>query len=125
MLMRFSSIALLAFAVAACNTMGQLTVKNYKAKSGQTVMAGQAEPKAEYNCHKVTQEKAEWGLGGTMDRVAAQERVTAAAVEAAPGKGANYAQIMPPAQIGVGSVNVNAFSSAQVAYYKCASLAKQ
>jgi hypothetical protein len=50
------------------------------------------------------------------------ERVTAEAVDAAPGKGANYAYIKAPAQVGVGAVKVNAFSDAQVSYYKCASL---
>jgi hypothetical protein len=57
-----------------------------------------------------------------MDKVGATERVTALAVDNAPGKGANYAYIMAPAQIGIGAVNVNAFSDAQVAYYKCNNL---
>lgn len=111
-----------AFALAACSTVGQLTVKDYKATSGQRVMAGQAEPKAEYKCHKVAQEKRDWGLSGTMDRVAASERVTSVAVDTAPGKGANYAYIMAPAKISIGNLNVNAFSDAQVAYYQCGSL---
>jgi hypothetical protein len=57
-----------------------------------------------------------------MDRVGATQRVTTAAVEAAPGKGANYAYVMPPAEAGIGSLNLNAFSDAQVAYYKCSQL---
>src|SRR3979411_2049751 len=87
-------------ALAACQTMGGLTVKDYTAKSGQRVMAGQAEPKAEYSWPKLAQEKQDWGLKGTMDKVGATERVTALAVDNAPGKGANYAYIMAPAQIG-------------------------
>jgi len=116
------SIIALGAALAACQTMGGLTVKDYTAKSGQRVMAGQAEPKAEYNCQKLAQEKQDWGLKGNMDKVGATERVTATAVENAPGKGANYAYIMAPAQMGIGAVNVNAFSDAQVAYYKCNNL---
>jgi hypothetical protein len=102
--------------------MGGLTVKDYTAKSGQRVMAGQAEPKADYGCQKLSQEKQNWGVSGTMDKAAAMERVTAVAVDSAPGKGANYAYVIAPASIGIGSVNVNAFSDAQVAYYKCGSL---
>ena len=111
-----------AAALAACQTMGGLTVKDYTAKSGQRVMAGQAEPKAEYTCAKLSQERKEWGMKGNMDKVGATQRVTAEAVDAAPAKGANYAYIMPPAEVGVGGFNVKAFSDAQVAYYKCASL---
>jgi hypothetical protein len=111
-----------ATALAACQTMGGLTVKDYTAKSGQRVMAGQAEPKSEYACQKVAQEKQEWGIKGNMDKVGAMERVTTTAVDTAPSKGANYAYIMAPGQMGIGAVNVNAFSDAQVAYYKCTSL---
>jgi hypothetical protein len=116
-------LAVLAAAtLAACQTMGGLTVKDYTAKSGQRVMAGQAEPKSEYNCAKLALEREPWGMKGNMDKVGATQRVTATAVEAAPAKGANYAYIMPPAEVGVGGFNVKAFSDAQVAYYKCASL---
>ena len=83
--MKRTTIALLAScALAACSTMGQLTVKDYQAKSGQRVMAGQAEPKADYKCAKVAQERHDWGMKGNMDKSGAMERVTAAAVEAAP-----------------------------------------
>lgn len=116
------AVLALAAALAACQTMGGLTVKNYTAKAGQRVMAGQAEPKSEYSCAQVGQARHDWGIKGNMNTVGAIERVTAEAVEAAPGKGANYAYIKAPAQIGVGAVNVNAFSDAQVAYYKCNSL---
>jgi hypothetical protein len=102
--------------------MGGLTVKNYTAKSGQRVMAGQAEPKAEYGCAKVAQERHEWGMKGNMDKVGAMERVTSAAVDAAPAKGANYAYIIAPGEASIGGFNVNAFKDAQVAYYKCTSL---
>jgi hypothetical protein len=120
----YQHIATLSFAaaLAACQAIGGLTVKDYTANSGQRVMAGQAEPKSEYDCAKVAQEKEPWGIKGNMDKVGAMERVTATAVDNAPGKGANYAYIMAPAEIGIGAVNVNAFSAAQVAYYKCASL---
>jgi hypothetical protein len=111
-----------AAALAACQTMGGLTVKDYTAKSGQRVMAGQAEPKSEYACQKVAQEKHEWGIKGNMDKVGAMERVTSAAVDTAPSKGANYAYIMAPGQASIGAINVNAFSDAQVTYYKCTSL---
>jgi hypothetical protein len=117
-----AAVALLASALAACSAVGQFTVKDYQAKSGQRVMAGQAEPKAEYSCQKLAQEKQDWGLKGNMDRVAATERVTSVAVDTAPQKGANYAYIISPAQIGIGNLNVNAFSDAQVAYYRCAKL---
>jgi hypothetical protein len=119
---RMIAIGAVAAALAACQTMGGLTVKDYTAKSGQRVMAGQAEPKAEYACAKVAQERAEWGIKGNMDKVGAMERVTSAAVDAAPAKGANYAYIMAPGEASIGGFNVNAFKDAQVAYYKCASL---
>ena len=117
---RFAFIAVLA--LAGCSTIGQLTVKNYTAKSGQRVMAGQAEPKAEYRCDHLAQERHDWGMKGTMDRVATQERVTAAAVESAAARGANYAHIMPPSDTSIGGININAFKDAQAVYYKCASL---
>ncbi|HZS67616.1 MAG TPA: hypothetical protein VFA72_10915 [Burkholderiales bacterium] len=119
---RMIAIGAVAAALAACQTMGGLTVKDYTAKSGQRVRAGQAEPKAEYACAKVAQERAEWGIKGNMDKVGAMERVTSAAVDAAPAKGANYAYIMAPGEASIGGFNVNAFKDAQVAYYKCASL---
>jgi len=120
----YKRIATLSFAaaLAACQTMGGLTVKDYTAKSGQRVMAGQAEPKAEYSCAKVAQERHEWGIKGNMDKVGAMERVTSAAVDAAPARGANYAYIMAPGQASIGAINVNAWSDAQVAYYKCTGL---
>jgi len=111
-----------AAALAACQTMGGLTVKDYTAKSGQRVMAGQAEPKAEYACAKVAQDRHEWGIKGNMDKVGAMQRVTSEAVDAAPGKGANYAYIIAPGEASIGAFNVNAFKDAQVAYYKCTSL---
>lgn len=116
------AIGAVAAALAACQTMGGLTVKDYTAKSGQRVMAGQAEPKAEYACAKVAQERHEWGMKGNMDKAGAMQRVTSAAVDAAPAKGANYAYIMAPGEASIGGFNVNAFKDAQVAYYKCTSL---
>jgi len=108
--------------LAGCQTIGGLTVKDYTSKSGSRVVAGQAEPKPEYKCEKLAQEKYDWGLKGNMDKVGATQRVTAAAVDAAPAKGANYAYVMTPAEFGVGAINVNAFSDAQVAFYRCADL---
>jgi hypothetical protein len=122
MMTRVLCAAAAGLCLAACSTIGQLTVKNYSAKSGERVMAGQAEPKPDYRCEKVAQERHDWGVKGTMNRVATQERVTAAAVESAAARGANYAHIMPPSETTIGGINVNAFKDAQVAYYKCASL---
>jgi hypothetical protein len=102
--------------------MGGLTVKDYTAKSGERVVAGQAEPKPDYSCQKLAQEKQDWGISGNMNKVAAMERVTRVAVDTAPSKGANYAYIMAPAEWGVGSLNLNAFSDARVAYYRCSNL---
>jgi hypothetical protein len=109
-------------ALTACSAVGQLTVKDYRSASGERVMVGQAEPKGEYNCQQLAQDKQEWGFKGNMDRAGAMQRVTSAAVDAAPGKGANYAYIMAPAEKSIGGFNVNAWSDAEVAYYKCASL---
>jgi hypothetical protein len=116
------TIVVLAGMLSACSTIGQLTVKDYQAKSGQRVMAGQAEPKADYQCQKLAQERHDWGMKGNLDKSGATQRVTAAAVEAAPGRGANYAHVMPPSDTSIGGVNINAFKDAQVVYYKCASL---
>ena len=115
-------IALIAFSFAACSAIGQLTVQDYKAASGERVMAGQAEPKAEYKCEQLSQVSQDWGLKGNLDRAAAIQRVTATAVDTAPSKGANYAYIIAPSEKSIGGFNVNAFSDAQVAYYKCANL---
>jgi len=112
----------IAAVMAACSTIGQLTVKDYRAKSGERVMAGQGEPKSDYKCEKLSEDKQDWGLKGNMNRAAAMERVTSAAVESAPAKGANYAYIIAPSEVDVGIVNVNAFRDAKVAYYKCANL---
>lgn len=119
---RLAVLAAAALGVAGCQTMGALTVKDYTSKSGSRVVAGQAAPKEEYKCQKVSEGKYDWGLKGNLDKAAAAQRVTAAAVEDAPAKGANYAYVMTPAQIGVGAINVNAFSDAQVAFYRCAGL---
>lgn len=122
MSMKYASVAVLAAAVVGCSAVGQLTVKDYEAKSGARVMAGQAEPKAEYRCDKLAQERQDWGIKGNMDKAGAMQRVTAAAVEAAPGRGANYAHVIAPGEASIGGLNVNAFKDAQVVYYKCTSL---
>ncbi|MBW3568024.1 MAG: hypothetical protein KY410_08740 [Proteobacteria bacterium] len=119
---RIIVIASLLLAVAGCSAIGRLTVKDYTAKSGERVMAGQAEPKDEYNCRKLSQEEQDWGLSGNMDKAAAMERVTSVAVETAPKKGANYAYIIAPSETSILGFNVNAFSDAEVAYYQCANL---
>lgn len=122
---RLLPIALLALSLAGCSAVGQLTVKDYQAKSGQRVMAGQAEPKSEYQCEKLAQEKQDWGFKGNLDRAGAIERVTSAAVDTAPTKGANYVYVMAPSEKSIGGFNVNAFDDAQVAYFKCSSLPAQ
>jgi hypothetical protein len=115
-------ICSMAMGIAGCSAMGQLTVKDYKAKSGERVLAGQAEPKAEYRCDKLSEEPQPWGLAGNMNRAGATEKITAAAVDSAPSKGANYVYIVTPGEAKVGGFNVNAFKDAQAAYYKCANL---
>lgn len=117
---RFASIAAVA-ALAACQSTGELAVKSYAATSGESVVAGEATPKSEYGCQKLATEKQVWGAG-VRDRVAAEERITQAAVDAAPSKGANYVNVMPPVPTSLGSINVNAFADARVEYYRCANL---
>jgi len=119
---RILVIAPLIVTLAACSALGRLTVKDYTAKSGERVMAGQAEPKDEYNCRKLSQEDQDWGLSGNMNKAAAMERITAVAVDTAPGKGANYAYVIAPSEVGILGFNVNAFSDAEVAYYNCSNL---
>lgn len=112
--------------LAGCSSieqsMGRLTVKDYTASNGQRVMAGQAEPKDNYNCTKLAEEKEDYGLSGNMDRAAAIERITKVAVDTAPSKRANYAYVIIPSEKSVMGFNVNAFSDAQVAYYNCSNL---
>lgn len=120
-------IVLLALAVSGCasveNAVGRkFTVKDYRAATGERVMAGQAEPRDEYDCRKLGEEKRDWGLSGNMDRAAATERVTRVAVDAAPAKGANYVDIMTPSEARLMGFNLHAFSDARVAYYRCANL---
>ncbi|HKI63496.1 MAG TPA: hypothetical protein VKA16_02600 [Burkholderiales bacterium] len=120
-------VVVLALAVSGCssveNAMGRrFTVKDYSAASGERVMAGQAEPREEYGCRKVAEEKRDWGLSGNMTRPTATERVTRVAVDAAPAKGANYANIMIPSEARLMGFNLHAFSDARVAYYRCANL---
>lgn len=123
---QLTAIVLAALAVAGCSSiaqsMGQLTVKNYTAKTGQRVMAGQAEPKDDYVCSKISQEKQDFGLAGNMDKAAATEKITQVAVDTAPSKGANYAYVIIPSDTSIMGFNVNAFKDAQVAYYNCKSL---
>lgn len=113
-------------AAAGCSSIqeavGGLTVKDYTAKTGQRVMAGQAEPKSDYGCTKVAQESQDFGLSGNMDKAAATEKITQVAVDTAPSKSANYAYVIIPSDTSVMGFNVNAFKDAQVAYYKCSSL---
>ncbi|GFE83586.1 hypothetical protein GCM10011487_55860 [Steroidobacter agaridevorans] len=116
------AIGFVAISLAACSAVGQLTVKDYQASSGERVLAGQAEPNSEYRCQKLGQEQQAWGLKGNLDRAAATARVTQVAVDAAPSKGANYVHVMLPSEKSIGGFNVNAFSDAQVAYFKCSNL---
>lgn len=111
-----------ATSLAACNTIGQMTVRDYRAASGERVMAGQAEPKDDYRCSKVAEGAQDWGFKGNLDRASATQRITQAAVDAAPSKGANYVHVMTPSESSIGGFNVNAFADAKAAYYKCADL---
>lgn len=116
---------LAAMLVAGCSTVGRITVKDYQAKTGERVMAGQAEPDSDYACTQVAKEGADrnWGLkAGLFNQADAIQRITAAAVDAAPAKGANYAYVIVPSEFGPAGMNVNAFRDVYVAYYKCASL---
>lgn len=122
MLKQISIIVPVALSLTACSAIGRLTVKDYTAASGERVMAGQAEPKSEYDCRKLAQEEQDWGLSGNMDKATAMERVTRVAVDTAPGKGANYAYIIAPSETSIMGFNVNAFSDAEVAYYRCENL---
>ncbi|HEX6927771.1 MAG TPA: hypothetical protein VF267_00880 [Gammaproteobacteria bacterium] len=122
MLKRVVIMAALAFALVACSAIGRLTVKDYTADTGERVMAGQAEPKDEYDCRKIAQEEQDWGLSGNMNKAAAMERITEVAVNTAPEKGANYVFVIAPAETSILGFNVNAFSDAEVAYYQCANL---
>jgi hypothetical protein len=118
----WTMIPLAAMLLAGCSAMGGLTVKDYTAASGQRVMAGQAEPKSEYQCQKLSEESHDWGMKESMNKAGAIEQLTQAAVQAAPGKGANYAYLHLPGEANVGALNVNAFNDPEVIYYKCASL---
>jgi len=118
---RYASMIPLAALLVGCNTMGRITVKDYTA-AGQRVMAGQAEPKAEYGCRKLVAEEHDWGMKESVNKAAAIEQLTQAAVQAAPSKGANYAYLHLPGEATVGIVNVNAFNDPEVIYYACANL---
>lgn len=118
----YISFVPLAALLVGCNTMGRITVKDYTAASGQRVMAGQAEPKSEYQCQKLVEEEHDWGVKESLNKPAAIEQLTQAAVQVAPGKGANYAYLHLPGEATVGIVNVNALNDPEVVYYKCASL---
>src|SRR5690349_15274861 len=110
MLKAYWSMIPLVALLAGCNTMGRITVKDYAAPSGQRVMAGQAEPKTEYRCRKLVEETHDWGMKESMNKAAAIEKLTQAAVAAAPGKGANYAYLHLPGEASVGALNVNALN---------------
>lgn len=119
---RMAVVCSIAIVSAGCSTVGTLTVKSYTASSGERIMAGQAAPEASYACERLSQEARPWGLAANMNRAHATEDLTAAAVDSAPAKGANYVYVMVPGQASVGGFNVNAFKDAKVAYYKCANL---
>lgn len=119
------AVIIVSGAIAACSTIGRITVKDYRAESGERVMAGQAEPKSAYDCRQVSKESASsnWGLkAGLFNKAEAIERITVAAVNAAPAKGANYAHVIFPSEFGPPGVNVNAFRDVYVAHYNCENL---
>jgi hypothetical protein len=119
---RVVAVCAMAIAMGVCSTVGRFTVKDYTSKSGDRVLAGQAVPKAEYQCEQLAQDSAPWGVAGNMNRAGATEKLTATAVDSAPSKGANYVYVMIPGTASIGGFNVNAFKDAKVAYYKCANL---
>jgi hypothetical protein len=121
-LWEYGSVIPLAALLVGCNTMGRITMKDYTSASGQRVMAGQAEPKSEYQCQQLVEEEHDWGVKESLNKAAAIEQLTQAAVQAAPAKGANYAYLHLPGEATVGIVNVNALNDPEVVYYKCASL---
>ena len=49
---RIVAVCAMAIAMGGCATVGRLTVKDYTSKSGDRVLAGQAAPKAEYQCEQ-------------------------------------------------------------------------
>lgn len=112
----------LLLTVTGCNTIGQLGVRDYASPTGERVMAGLVAPKTEYNCNMLVQEPEQWGFSATVDKAASIQKVTKSAVDKAPAKSANYAHVMIPSESRVMGWDVNAFKSAQVAYYKCENL---
>lgn len=120
--MKKTSILILAVLVTGCSAIAGLTVRDYTASNGQHVMIGQAEPDSDYQCTQVAKETEKWGLTGNMDKAAAVERMREVALEQMPPKNANYAYLMVPAETSIMGFNVNAFSDAEVAYYRCAAL---
>lgn len=107
---------------SGCATLGQLTVRDYTASNGMRIMAGEAEPKAEYQCAELGQKEGDWGLTGTMARGDAIARITDQSVEEASKRGSNYVYIDTPAEVGVLGLNVNAFADAEVTFYRCDNL---
>lgn len=110
---------LLCLVLTGCQTIGQLTVRDYTAANGQHVMIGQAEPDDDYQCTKVVQEKEAWGLTGNMDQAAAMERMREVALENMPEKNANYGYLIVPSNTSIMGFNINAFDDAEIAYYRC------
>lgn len=108
--------------VSGCATLGQLTVRDYTASNGKRVMAGEAEPKEEYQCVELETKEGDWGLTGAMARTGAIARITDQSVEEASKRGSNYVYIDAPAEVGVLGLNVNAFADAEVTYYRCDNL---
>jgi hypothetical protein len=109
-------------ALAACQTVGKLTVRDYTAANGEHVMIGQAAPDNAYQCTPIAREKEAWGLTGTMDEAAAMERMREVALEKMPGKHANYGYLIKPSNASIMGFNIHAFDDAEIAYYRCDAL---
>lgn len=114
--------AILLAGATGCSSLGQLTVREYTASNGKRVTVGEAEPKEEYACVTLGEEEGDWGLVGAMSRTGAITRITDQAIEKASQRGSNYVFIDTPAEVGVLGLNVNAFSDADVTYYRCENL---
>lgn len=109
-------------ALAGCQSVGRLTVRDYTLSNGEHAAIGQAEPKEEYQCTLLAREQEDWGLTGNMDQAAAMERMREVALENMPRKHANYGYLEKPSELGVMGFNVNAFRDAKISYYRCSQL---
>lgn len=119
---RFLLVLPALLTLAACQTVGKLTVRDYTAANGEHVMIGQAEPDDDYRCTLLGREQEAWGLTAHMDEAAAMVRMREVALEKMPEKHANYGYLIRPSDALLGNFNLNAFKDAKIAYYHCDAL---